>query len=175
MLWGWKGLLLALPRDTTHGSLSVHCVELPCNCFGLFHVNENKHINNFQDGVVVHVKKKVLYKVQGAPLVLLHFVHTLPFISFGACNASLHFAHMDMLHYWPMIFSFQSYITFVKSDVRNREGWFYHIWDTTPLWTARLSREIVTDGRRPGKVGLGKSELPRCSELSQSKETKTHK
>lgn len=43
MLQGWKGLLLVLPLDTTHGSLSTRCAELPCNCFGLFCVNE-KHI-----------------------------------------------------------------------------------------------------------------------------------
>lgn len=43
MLQGWKGLLAVLPLDTTHASLSVRCAELPCNCFGLFCVNE-EHI-----------------------------------------------------------------------------------------------------------------------------------
>lgn len=43
MLQGWKGLLVVLPLDTTHASLSVRCAELPCNCFGLFCVNE-EHI-----------------------------------------------------------------------------------------------------------------------------------
>lgn len=94
MLQGWKGLLLVLPLDTTHGSLSVHCAELPCNCFGLFCVNE-KHIQwglhgtASQHGAVSVCKNTNCRGGEGA-CTCYRLGHIFPRL----CSAHCHIVHM---------------------------------------------------------------------------------
>lgn len=49
-----------------------------------------------------------------------------------------------------------------EPDVRRRGGWFYHIWDTIPLWTAA----------RSGEIGMGREAAGDCLSVTSLSEKK---
>lgn len=78
---------------------------------------------------------------------------------------------MDMLHYWPMIFLIPEQYHFCETRCEEqRRTILSHMRYNSPV--DRKAEQGDSDGRETArKAGLGKSEIPLCSEISQSKET----